>query len=933
MPPAKVLIPVCLLLRVIGGASAPPIQNPGFEAGRTERAPIPAWAAVYDGIYPLAEIDGTTAHSGGQSARITGRLPLDRMRLIQTFRRLPPGRWEFSVWYRTATDFKGSRVPLSICGNLKEHPCWQLATIGKAYLCVRHKPREGGLRYVCQPLEPTHGKWCRATISAEIPPDVSSVQFWPGINSCQGSVWFDDVELSQLAPDASLTPKAETVPFQPVPGGLGDWQAALRSALPHATRLSVGRPRLFFTSDSLPALREELKTTRAREFEKLREWERSWTDATPQVVVPGSWGNQCHAAGRAMGNLAMLYSLTGDELYAERAIDWMMAAVRYSSHGKDRYNDLMSSSIMFGLAMAYDCLYDLMTTSERARVEARLLFLAESMYQSAQGGYYWCHKYWYNHFQHQIAAMGIAGLALLGQCPEANPIVVYAAEQLRLSLELLPADGSPQEGIGYFTSGMLPVVEFATALRNVTGANLLKCSEGLRAYPRFLLHCTSPGLRSGFNFGDIGWRIPVGLMRVLASEYRDSLAQWLGTHGYTREHDLLLPIDESVVPRPPADAAHFAHFRDLDIVTFRTGWSPDDIALYLKCGSFGGRTLARYAPYASHIANQCGHGHCDQTSVTLHAFGERLVTDIGYSAIMSAEHSVIVVDGQGQLHLPRPNFDKTFEHAGRIEHAFLVPGLGFVQADATKCYPDKLAMTEVTRRVAFMADRYFIVDDVVSSTEPHEYRWLLHSNATVETSDSGARLVQPNAFLDVRRVLPKAVNVATGRGLAVWPKQKTVSARFLHVLWPAKSGGRVPSVTVGGHSDIRVEHAGQQDVYLAQAGSAFEVGTDGETAVVIAVQTGTPSAFLIRAGTRLSLADTQLVSASQPVTAARGSADARGQCWIHATVETTVRVHLPFEPGEMQCSPNSVRVQYAKPYCTFSVPAGVAEISFQRGRE
>jgi len=931
--PPKALLQACLLFQAICGAQAPQVQNSGFEADRSGPAPVPAWAAVYDGIHPLAEIDETIAHSGSRSACITGRLAQDRMRLIQTFRSLPAGRWEFSVWYRTAEDFKGSRVPLSTCGYLKDHPRWQLATIGKAYLCVRHKPRDGGLRYVFRALESTHGNWRRATIAAEIPERVSSVQFWPGINNCHGSVWFDDVELKRPGADSPLTPRVESVGFRPVAGGLGQWQAALRRSLPEATRLRTDRPRLFFNRDSLPALRGQLKTTRAKELEKLREWERSWTDSMPQVVVPGSWGNQCHAAGRAICNFAMLYSLTDDELYAERAIDWMMATVRYSSHGKDRYNDLMSSSVMFGLAMGYDCLYGLMTTSERARVEARLLFLAESMYQSAQGGYYWCHKYWYNHFQHQIAAMGIAGLSLLGQCPEANPVVVYATEQLGLSLELLPEDGSPQEGIGYFTSGMLPVVEFATALRNVTGVNLLKRSQGLRAYPRFLLHCTSPGLRSGFNFGDIGWRIPVGLMRVLASEYHDPLAQWLGCHGYTRAHDMLLPVDGSIVPSPPDDVAHFAHFRDLDIVAFRTGWSSDDIAFYLKCGSFGGRTLARYAPYASHIANQCGHGHCDQTSFTLHAYGERLVTDIGYNAIMSAEHSVIVVDGQGQLHLPRPNFDKTFDHAGHIDHAFMVPGLGFAQADATKCYPNKLGMVEVSRRVAFMADRYFIVDDVVNSTAPHEYRWLLHSNATVATSSAGARLAQPSAFLDVHRILPETVNVATGRGLAVWPREKAEAARFLHVLWPAKTRGPTPSVSVDGRSGVRVEHAGQQDLYLAEAGSAFGVGTDGQSAAVVAAQAGTPSAFLMRAGTRLSLADRQLVSASHPVTVACGTADGQGRCWIHAGVETTVRFHLPFRPGETQCSPKSVRVQYEKPYCTLSVPAGVAEMIFRRGHE
>ncbi|WP_436756512.1 hypothetical protein, partial [Streptomyces sp. URMC 124] len=58
---------------------------------------------------------------------------------------------------------------------------------------------------------------------------------------------------------------------------------------------------------------------------------------------------------------AMMYRLTGDEAYAQRAVQELESAASFPDWG-GRYNNMLSLTYMtLGFTLAYDWLYDAMT--------------------------------------------------------------------------------------------------------------------------------------------------------------------------------------------------------------------------------------------------------------------------------------------------------------------------------------------------------------------------------------------------------------------------------------------------------------------------------------------------------------------------------------------------------------------------------------------
>ena len=156
----------------------------------------------------------------------------------------------------------------------------------------------------------------------------------------------------------------------------------------------------------------------------------------------------------------------------------------------------------------------------------------------------------------------------------------------------------------------------------------------------------------------------------------------------------------------------------------RSGWGDrgralrDERFLIFDCGPLG----------------DGGHGHYDLLSVDIAADGRALVVDPGRYTYDeqtpnlrhwfkgTAAHNTVVVDGLDQTPYragkPRKG---TFPRARLVErHA--APGLDLVHGEATStCYE-----AVHTRRVAFVADEYWVIEDRLRGTRPHRYDLRFH---------------------------------------------------------------------------------------------------------------------------------------------------------------------------------------------------------------
>jgi uncharacterized heparinase superfamily protein len=155
----------------------------------------------------------------------------------------------------------------------------------------------------------------------------------------------------------------------------------------------------------------------------------------------------------------------------------------------------------------------------------------------------------------------------------------------------------------------------------------------------------------------------------------------------------------------------------------RSGWDRNARFLMFDCGPLGAG----------------GHGHYDLLSFELAAGGRPLIMDPGrytYSEVPEAEgdpanprhwfkgtaaHNTVCVDGLDQTPYCRGKH-RGPQAEGRLLGRETAPGLDMLRAQAiSPCY-DALH----TRRVVFVEDEYWLVEDVLEAERPHRYELRFH---------------------------------------------------------------------------------------------------------------------------------------------------------------------------------------------------------------
>jgi hypothetical protein len=188
----------------------------------------------------------------------------------------------------------------------------------------------------------------------------------------------------------------------------------------------------------------------------------------------------------------------------------------------------------------------------------------------------------------------------------------------------------------------------------------------------------------------------------------------------------------------------YASFPEGGYFVQRSGWGAGESAfcderwLIFDCGPLG----------------EGGHGHYDLLSAEMFAYGRPLLVDPGRYTYSeegvnlrrwfkgTSAHNTVVVDGLDQTPYRRGQPGKQVA-AESFEGRSSVAGFDVLQGRAlSPCYD-----ASHTRRIFFVADEYWIVDDELESAHPHRYdlRWHLAPEAwdrTYLTPTDGGTLVR-----------------------------------------------------------------------------------------------------------------------------------------------------------------------------------------------
>jgi Heparinase II/III-like protein/Heparinase II/III N-terminus len=249
----------------------------------------------------------------------------------------------------------------------------------------------------------------------------------------------------------------------------------------------------------------------------------------------------------------------------------------------------------------------------------------------------------------------------------------------------------------------------------------------------------------------------------------------------------------------------------------RSGWGKRDRFLIFDCGPLG----------------DGGHGHYDLLSVELAAGGRPLVLDPGRYTYHEGEpnlrrwfkgtaaHNTICVDGLDQTEYWRGK-PKGPLGQGRFLGRARAAGLDVVWGEAVSPRYD----ARHARRVLFVADEYWVVEDRLTAPSPHRYdqRWHLapESLGRVEVDRAGgvvraaglALLFSPGVELTVEPgwYAPR-YGIKVDAPVISATRAGAGDARFITVAVPWSTDGRAPWLRVlegheRGHATIEVRGVG-----------------------------------------------------------------------------------------------------------------------------
>jgi len=295
-----------------------------------------------------------------------------------------------------------------------------------------------------------------------------------------------------------------------------------------------------------------------------------------------------------------------------------------------------------------------------------------------------------------------------------------AAKWKRLGLSILrrhialdhDPDGVQNENCPGYHTGVtkfyLDSVELLCANRRTPPAWMTRALSKMGA---FILHATAPdGVSVPLN--DSRPSPTLGMRRRLAA--------------VMKQPELLAPDGECPKKRMPSPSHAFEHAA---FAFMRSGWGPEATLVVLDASNHGS-----------------GHWHPGKPNLLIHAGGQPLAIDTGFGSYDDPSfcgyfhtgrgHNTVLVDGHGDGEGSQP---WVYEH---ISHPRLAQFESTELADVAVATTDGFRRldppVEFTRTVVFVKPDLIFVRDVLESSGPHTYEWLLHLEPQSPVADQKA---------------------------------------------------------------------------------------------------------------------------------------------------------------------------------------------------
>ena len=198
-----------------------------------------------------------------------------------------------------------------------------------------------------------------------------------------------------------------------------------------AAQAPLAHPRLFFTAEDIPRLREMAATTHNDIWLPIREYAQSLVGSLPPDSSSGQDLSFFRNYGDQLTTLAFACVIEDSPDLCDLAIDFLIAPSGWDQWGESNQRGLGLAHMLAGSAFGYDWLYDQMTPDQQNTVRINLATWTQRMYEASSGTYqagwnnWWRKSYLQNFYWITNSALGLAGLALLDDLDD--PLQVQCA--------------------------------------------------------------------------------------------------------------------------------------------------------------------------------------------------------------------------------------------------------------------------------------------------------------------------------------------------------------------------------------------------------------------------------------------------------------------------------------------------------------------------
>ncbi|MDP6113846.1 MAG: hypothetical protein QGF00_04135 [Planctomycetota bacterium] len=508
-------------------------------------------------------------------------------------------------------------------------------------------------------------------------------------------------------------------------------------------------PRLFFSPEDVPSLRDKAKHGIASEIlrEMQERCERYCDPSSPQYVDPslgpkgildGFGSGQPSNGSDALHCLTFAYLFEPETRWLKKAEDILRGMLDgpFSDIPNPDGWGVCYATIANQVTFAFDILHNELDDELRTRLYDFLRvgvverIQKKNLRNPAARKFHLGVNTWLRLFEKYVVALGATYRA-----GEDGAAVFEAEKLLRQSFHHGMDEGSAiHEGYSYGWRDAEWMSFSAEVLLRMGAANLWNDEPRFANLGRQWLYVIPPGRRGINSYADMqrhkGGRPPLGML-LAARRLGDPALWWgwdqLGGRGSLEGHNEPLPKritwnsglvalweDDDAEVKSPGDTGYSLdrHSGRVGLSVMRSGWEDDDLYFSLMSSGRAPGCLI--------------HQHADSGHFSLFALGEAFSIETGYADIKAMYHSVMMPDSAEPPGTPE-GFDQMF-FGGRTEAFASAPNAAYACAETTSQWRSQWAYRHGLVIRAEGAEPYaLLLDNMNHGPEFRNYLWLMNS--------------------------------------------------------------------------------------------------------------------------------------------------------------------------------------------------------------